>query len=63
VIGIALGIALGIGIVVAFLIFGSEGTIDAPRIHGVQTGKAAPARTAPARPAPAAAGSTPARRE
>jgi hypothetical protein len=63
VIGIALGIALGIGIVVAFLLFGSEGTIDAPRIHGVRTGKAAPARSAPARAAPAAAGSTPAGRE
>jgi hypothetical protein len=32
VLGIGLGILLGIGIVVIFVFFGSEGTIDAPRI-------------------------------
>jgi hypothetical protein len=31
--GIGLGILLGIGIVVIFVFFGSEGTIDAPRIN------------------------------
>ena len=31
-IGILLGVLLGIGIVTAFVFFGSEGTIDAPRI-------------------------------
>lgn len=40
-IGIALGIALGIAVIVAFLYFGSEGTIDAPRISGVDSGKPA----------------------
>ena len=30
VVGILLGIVLGISVVVAFLVFGSEGTIDAP---------------------------------
>jgi hypothetical protein len=38
-IGIGLGILLGIGVVVVFVFFGSEGTIDAPRISGVDTGK------------------------
>jgi hypothetical protein len=38
-IGIVLGLVLGIGVVSAFLFLGSEGSIDAPRISGVNTGK------------------------
>jgi hypothetical protein len=37
--GIVVGLALGIAVIVAFVFFGSEGTIDAPRISGVDTGK------------------------
>ena len=52
-VGIALGIALGIAVVIGFVFYGSEGTVDAPRISGVDTGKPAPARPAPKlRPAP-----------
>jgi hypothetical protein len=37
-IGVVAGIVLGIAIVVVFVFFGSEGTIDAPRItHGATT--------------------------
>src|SRR5664279_3804095 len=42
--GHRIGTALGIAVVVAFLLFllfGSECTIDAPSIHGVNTGKSA----------------------
>ncbi len=39
-IGIGLGVLLGIGIVVVFVFFGSEGTIDAPRIDQGQTTQA-----------------------
>ena len=35
-IGILLGVCLGVGVVVAFVFLGSEGTIDAPRISGVE---------------------------
>ena len=35
-IGIVLGLALGIGVIVVFVFEGSEGTIDAPRISGIQ---------------------------
>ena len=35
-VGIFLGICLGIGVVAAFVFLGSEGTIDAPRISGVE---------------------------
>jgi hypothetical protein len=35
-IGIVLGLALGIGVIVIFVFEGSEGTIDAPRISGVE---------------------------
>jgi hypothetical protein len=38
-IGIGLGILLGVGVIVVFVFVGSEGTIDAPRITGVDTGK------------------------
>jgi hypothetical protein len=59
VIGIMLGIALGVAVVVAFLLLGSEGTIDAPSIHGVDTGK--PAQQArpvqPSQPEPPPPGS------
>jgi uncharacterized membrane protein YagU involved in acid resistance len=39
---IFLGIVLGLAVVSAFVFLGSEGSIDAPRIHGVDTGKPAP---------------------
>lgn len=45
VIGIALGIVLGIAIVATFLYFGSEETIDAPSIRGVDSPQ--PTRQAP----------------
>ena len=38
-IGIGLGIVLGVGVIAVFVFVGSEGTIDAPRISGVDTGK------------------------
>ena len=47
-IGIALGVVLGIAVISAFLFLGSEGSIDAPRISGVDTGK--PAQSAAAGP-------------
>ena len=37
--GIALGLVLGIAVVAGFVFLGSESTIDAPRISGVDTGK------------------------
>lgn len=40
--GILLGLILGIAVVIAFLLFSSEGTVDAPRVHGIDTGKPAP---------------------
>ena len=40
--GIVLGLVLGIAVVAGFVFLGSEGTIDAPRISGVNTGKQAP---------------------
>jgi hypothetical protein len=49
--GIVLGVVLGIVVVVAFLLLGSESTIDAPRIHGVETGKPAQ-ESRPIEPAP-----------
>lgn len=52
-IGVALGLGLGVAVVVAFVFYGSEGTVDSPRISGVDTGKPAPARPAP-RPRPSA---------
>ena len=38
VIGVLLGLLLGIGVIVVFVFKGSEGTIDAPRISGINTG-------------------------
>ncbi len=40
--GIALGVVLGFAVIVAFVFYGSEGSVDAPRISGVDTGKPAP---------------------
>ena len=48
-VGILLGIVLGFAVVVAFLAFGSEGTIDAPKIHGVDNG-APPPQSRPLEP-------------
>ncbi len=44
VLGVGLGIVLGIAVIAGFVFLGSEGTIDAPRISGVDTGKPQPAR-------------------
>jgi hypothetical protein len=35
--GILLGLALGVGVVAAFVLLGSEDTIDSPRISGLET--------------------------
>ena len=35
-IGVVLGLALGLGVIVLFVFEGSEGTIDAPRISGIE---------------------------
>ncbi len=35
-VGILLGIALGIAVVIGFLVYGSEETIDAPNVNGHQ---------------------------
>jgi len=48
---ILVGVVLGLAIVSAFVFAGSEGSIDAPRISGVDTGK--PAGSEPAAPEPA----------
>lgn len=48
-VGIVVGIVLGIAVVIAFLVFGSEGTIDAPKIHGVDSG-APPPQSRPLEP-------------
>jgi hypothetical protein len=39
VLGIVLGIVLGLGVAAGFVFLGSEDTVDAPRIHGVDAGK------------------------
>jgi hypothetical protein len=38
-VGITLGLILGVAVVAGFVFLGSESTIDAPRISGVDTGK------------------------
>lgn len=38
-VGILVGLVLGVAVVAAFVFLGSEGTIDAPRISGVDSGK------------------------
>jgi hypothetical protein len=55
VLGIVVGLVLGIVIVAAFVFLGSEGTIDAPRISGVNTGKPAPETKPNATPKPRSA--------
>jgi hypothetical protein len=42
IIGIFLGLLLGIGVVAVFVFKGSEGTIDAPRISGIDSGQPRP---------------------
>jgi hypothetical protein len=39
VIGVVLGIVLGLAVAAGFVFVGSEDTVDAPRIHGVDAGK------------------------
>jgi hypothetical protein len=41
-IGILVGLVLGFAIVTAFLLLGSEGALDAPRVSGVSAGRASP---------------------
>jgi hypothetical protein len=43
VLGIVIGIVLGLAVAAGFVFIGSEDTVDAPRIHGIDTGKPAPA--------------------
>lgn len=58
-VGILVGIVLGLAVISAFVFLGSEGSIDSPRISGVDTGKPAQGRPAAAEAAApeAAAGS------
>jgi hypothetical protein len=49
VLGILLGIVLGVAVVFVFVFLGSEGSIDAPRIKGVDTGKPPAAKAATSR--------------
>ncbi len=51
-VGITLGIVLGFAVIIAFVFYGSEGTIDAPRISGVNTGKPTSRPKSRSRPAP-----------
>lgn len=39
--GIALGLILGIAVIFVFVFYGSEGSVDAPRISGSNTGASA----------------------
>jgi uncharacterized membrane protein len=41
VLGIMIGIVLGLAVAAGFVFLGSEDTVDAPRIHGIDTGKLA----------------------
>lgn len=41
VLGIVIGIVLGLAVAAGFVFLGSEDTVDAPRIHGVETAKPA----------------------
>ena len=50
--GIVLGIVLGLAVISGFVFLGSEGSIDAPRIKGVDTGKSAPQGTTPPNESP-----------
>jgi hypothetical protein len=49
-IGIVLGIVLGVAVVSGFVFLGSEDTIDAPRISGIDTGKPAQGSSPPPSP-------------
>jgi hypothetical protein len=51
-VGITLGALIGVAVIVAFVFFGSEGTIDAPRISGIDTGKPAPKSKPAPKPRP-----------
>lgn len=42
-VGIALGLVLGVAVVAAFVFLGSEDTVDAPSISGVNVTRQAPA--------------------
>ncbi len=44
-VGIVLGFVVGLAVVAAFVFLGSEGTVDAPKINGVDTGKPPVTRT------------------
>lgn len=52
--GIAVGIVLGLAVISAFVFLGEAGSIDTPRIKGVDTGKrqAPPPGQAKSEPAP-----------
>ena len=51
ILGIAIGIVLGLGVLVYFVFFHSEGTIDAPQVNGSGTGQTIPSEAAlPAHP-------------
>jgi hypothetical protein len=55
VLGVLLGALAGVAVVAAFVFLGSEGTVDAPRISGVNTGKtdaASKPAPEPAQPVP-----------
>lgn len=41
-VGIVLGIVLGLAIVSAFVFWGSEGSVDAPRVSGAGVAREAP---------------------
>ena len=59
-IAIVLGLALGVAVVAGFVFLGSESTIDAPRISGVDTGKPPPASGGVATPVRIIGGAPPA---
>jgi hypothetical protein len=44
IVGVVLGLLLGLAVIVVFVFKGSEGTIDAPRISGIDTGQPQPSR-------------------
>lgn len=52
VIGILVGIVLGLAVISGFVFLGSEGSIDSPRISGVDTGKPGQTTTQSEAPAP-----------
>jgi len=54
IVGIVVGLLLGLGVLVFFVFFNSEGTIDAPKISGVEIGKPPVDSTPKTPPAPGA---------